>query len=127
MISLRQQLLEIAENACKDSGNLTTAQMKEVLQLVLLGVRQTARLAPKAADSLWKSDTWRSLAEKLETSSRFRSSPVLKKLCDRIAQTAEASGLGTSEKRSMKASKRKAEEPGTNFPNSKNKKHKSGS
>ena len=114
---LRQQLLEIAEDACTDSGNLTTAQMKEVLKLVLLGVRQTARIAIMATDSLWKSDTWRSLIETLGTSPRFKSSPVLKKLCECIARTTDSSGLEQSKK------KRKADVLEANHQNSK-KKHK---
>jgi DNA polymerase phi len=122
---LRQRLFEIAEDACKVSGNLTTPQMKEVLKLVLLGVRQTARIATKATDSLWKSDTWRSLTEKLGTSPRFKSSPVLKKLCERIARTAEASGSETSKQQSKK---RKAEVLEANLhQNSKKKQHKSNS
>jgi len=120
---LRQQLLEIAEDACKDSGNLTTAQMKEVLKLVLLGVRQTARIAMKATDSLWKSDTWRSLIEALDTSPKFKSSPALKKLCECIARTADSSSLETPKQQSKK--KRKADVLDANHQNSK--KHKSDS
>lgn len=126
MALLRQQLFEIAEDACNESGNLTTAQMKEVLKLVLLGVRQTARIVPEATNSLWKSDTWRSLIEKLQTSPRFKSSPVLKKLCERISRTAEAS---KSEPQSKSiSSKRKSEALEINpHQNSRKKKHKSGS
>jgi len=127
MVSLRQQLLDIAEDACESSGSLTTAQMKEVLKLGLLGVRQTARIAPKATVSLWESGTWRSLIEKLEASPRFKSSPALKKLCERIARTAEeASGSEATKQKSKKASsKRKAEMLEASLPqNSKTKKQK---
>ena len=123
MSSLRQQLLEVAEDACKDSGVLTTAQMKEVLKLVLLGVQQTNRMVPKATESLWKSDSWKSLIEKVQTSPRFRSSPVLVKLCERITSTSDGSG-GSINGQSKKASKRKAEDA---LQISTKKKHRSGS
>ena len=126
MSSLRQQLLEVAEHACNDSGVLTTAQMKEVLKLVFLGVQQTNRMVPKATESLWKADSWKSLIEKVQTSPRLKSSPVLLKLCERIAYTSEGSGTSINGQ-SKKASKRKAEEPEAALRISTKKKHKSGS
>lgn len=109
MASLKQQLLGLAENACKDSGSLTTAQMKELLKLVLSSVRQTARIAPTTA---WKSEEWRSLSDKLKNSPRFKTSPVLQKLCKRIVHACETPGPEASGRQSKKAgsSKRKAED-----------------
>ena len=109
MASLEQQLLGLAENACKDSGSLTTAQMKEILNLVLSSVRQTARIGPTTA---WRSEEWRSLSGELKNSSRFKTSPVLEKLCKRIVHACETPGSQASRRQSKKASfpKRKAED-----------------
>jgi len=109
MASLQQQLLGLAENACKNSGNLTTAQMKEILNLVLSSVRQTARIGPTTA---WRSEEWRSLSGELKNSPRFKTSPVLEKLCKRIVHACETLSSEASGQQSKKAgvSKRKADD-----------------
>jgi len=111
MTSLSQQLIELTETSCEATSHLTTAQVKEVLQLALLGIRQTARVAPNATTMIWKPETWAGVNEEFTASPRFKSSPTLKGLCKRVADSCETSSSRTAQKQPKKTlSKRKAEE-----------------
>lgn len=112
MALLKQQLLELAENACKDSGVLSTAQMKDLLNLVLSSVQQTFRIAlPTAtADSPWKSAEWKSSCDKLKNSPRFKSSLVSKKICERIVRSCETPERQSKKKIPSKRSPHDTEE-----------------
>ena len=85
---LRQVLLDIAQESCTERGNLSTAQMKELFKLGLLGVRQTKRVSPSSTQQIWEPKSWRSLQQNLKTS-RLKSSPALQKMCEQIACMSE--------------------------------------
>ncbi|KAF9533445.1 DNA polymerase phi-domain-containing protein [Crepidotus variabilis] len=108
MIDLRKTLLDLAQAACAGTANLSTPQIKELLKLALLGVRQTGRIDNMSTEAVWLPDRWRSLQDDFKTSTRTKSSPVLNKLCERIAHMRP--DTNTKSNKSTKSSKRKAEE-----------------
>lgn len=111
MTSLSQQLTELTEASCEATSHLTATQVKEVLQLALLAIRQTARVAPNAMTLVWKPETWAEAHERFSALPRFKSSPTLKRLCKRVAASCAASSSGAAQKQPKKTlSKRKAED-----------------
>jgi len=111
MTLLSQQLFELTETSCKATSHLTVAQVKEILQLALLGVRQTIRVAPNATALIWKPERWAEMIEEFSASPRFKSSPKLERLCKHVANSCEVTSSGTTQTQPKKTpSKRKAEE-----------------
>ncbi|KAF8162945.1 DNA polymerase phi-domain-containing protein [Crassisporium funariophilum] len=105
---LRQLLLDVADDSCTDKANLSTAQMKELLKLGLVAVRQTKRIAPTATEAAWQPKSWRSLHESLTNSVRLKASPALQKMCEQIARMSEDSGSLSNSKPTK--SKRKVDD-----------------
>jgi DNA polymerase phi len=111
MPSLRELLLDIAQESCSEKGNLTAAQMKEIFKLALLGVRHTKRLSPAATQQIWEPKSWKSLHQNLKTS-RLKASPALQKMCEQVVRMSEdvPSGKPSTKSANTVASKRKVEE-----------------
>ncbi|KAJ3512520.1 hypothetical protein NLJ89_g3472 [Agrocybe chaxingu] len=110
MPQLRQLLLELAEDSCGEKDNLSTQQLKELLKLALLAVRQTKRISP-TTQSIWEPKAWKSLQLKLRNCSRFKASTGLHKMCEQTAHMAEGSEKDASKKQSQApTAKRKADE-----------------
>ncbi|CAA7265434.1 unnamed protein product [Cyclocybe aegerita] len=110
MLQLRQLLLELAEDSCGEKDNLSTPQMKELLKLALLAVRQTKRISP-ATQTIWEPNAWKLLQSKLRKSSRFKASTSLHNMCEQIALLPEGSEKDASKKQSQApTAKRKADE-----------------
>ncbi|KZT74012.1 hypothetical protein DAEQUDRAFT_661194 [Daedalea quercina L-15889] len=115
---LRVVLLDVISQACEASdASLTAAQVKELLKLALLAVRQTRHMCgDQALPTIWEPSLWNDLSSKLAASSRFKSSTGLRLSCKEIAhvssQLAKSSGYSTTKKAgtgdSVAASKRKA-------------------
>ena len=76
------------------SGALTTAQMKDVFKLVLTAVRQTKRFfkSDSAAGSLWKSDTWDGLLQRLTSSEKYGQATGLHAMCKQVRDATRVSG-----------------------------------
>lgn len=104
---LRKLLIDTATDACSRRTDLTAPQMKELLKLGLVGVRQTQRFAPQEMEDIWKPKSWKALQEKIGASSRFGTSPALQKMCEQIAR---ASQTAVESKTKPLQSKRKADE-----------------
>jgi DNA polymerase phi len=88
MPSLRELLLDLAQENCSEKGNLTAAQMKELFKLGLLGVRQTKHISSSSTQEIWEPKSWRFLHQNLKTS-RLKASPALQKMCEQIARMSE--------------------------------------
>ncbi|KAG6821076.1 hypothetical protein H0H93_007235 [Arthromyces matolae] len=79
---LQKTLLQVVEDACDEKINLNAAQLKGIFKLVLVTTRQMQRI-----DRTWKPESWRSIAERLGSSERFKKSPGLAKMCEQIVRT----------------------------------------
>ncbi|KAF9653857.1 hypothetical protein BDM02DRAFT_3265026 [Thelephora ganbajun] len=68
------------------NGALTAAQMKDVFKLVLTTIRQTKSFIKNdtEAGSLWKSDTWDGLLEKLTSSKKYGQATGLHAICKQV-------------------------------------------
>lgn len=107
---LSQLLIKVADKSCTDEGGLTAPQMKDLLKLALLAVRQTERIFPTSTQSIWRSQAWLTFSKTLKTS-RFKASTGLHKMCDQLIRTAEVvSEDATSKGMKTAGSKRKMEE-----------------
>ena len=91
MSSLRQNLHDIISKAC-DETTLTAAQLKDILKLALLAVRQSKRCLSKPDDlsKIWMPATWIVLTSKLAGNDRFKASTSLQAMCRQIAQLVQA-------------------------------------
>ncbi|KAF8626266.1 hypothetical protein AX15_004941 [Amanita polypyramis BW_CC] len=100
---LSRALIALVESACDDTVSLSAAQIKQLFRLALSAIRQINRREKADADT-WNASSWVSLRAKLQTSTRYKSSPALLKMCDQIIRSSQ------SEQRDGKigGSKRKA-------------------
>ena len=107
------------------SGELTTAQMKDVFKLVLTAIRQTKRSLKNSTESgsPWKSDAWGGLLEQLTSSEKYGQTTGLHAMCKQVHDTTRVSEpleakktkkpkevATVDEKPSKSKAKRKAEE-----------------
>ena len=83
---LRQLLLDMAKDSCSQKINFTASQMKELLKLGIMAIRQTNQISPKTVESIWQPQSWTTLQEDL-ISSRFKNSLALHKMCEQIVRT----------------------------------------
>ena len=102
--------------ACDDPDSLSAAQVKDLLKLSLLAVRQTRRVTddPNDLRAIWDAASLTSLSTKL-ASSRFKSTSSLHGLCKQlhaaIGSNLEALGTHSGERaRTGDQKKRKAED-----------------
>lgn len=103
---LHTSVLQFIELACDDQVSLSAAQIKDLLKLVILGVRQASKV-DNSNQSARDSVAWRTLHGRLVASKRFGSSTAVIKLCSQVelalqTQNDRQSHLGVP--------KRKAEE-----------------
>lgn len=89
MPKCRQALQDFATQACSDERVVATAaQIKDVLKLGLLAIRQTQRVT-SSSDSLeeiWKPSVWETLHRKFASTERFKASTALQTLCQQLAK-----------------------------------------
>ncbi|EKM55908.1 uncharacterized protein PHACADRAFT_256841 [Phanerochaete carnosa HHB-10118-sp] len=109
--ALREAMLMALRGACASgSERLTPPQVKELLRLVLAGVRYTRRVASsaEAVRATWDAAAWETLAGELATSARLKASTGLQATCRQVVQLIEKDdGVGGVAK--VKAKKRKAD------------------
>lgn len=88
MPKCRQALQDFATQACSDELVATAAQIKDVLRLGLLAIRQTQRVmtSPDSLQDLWKPSVWETLHNKFASSERFKASAALQTLSQQLAQ-----------------------------------------
>lgn len=91
LTSLSKRLLSTAIAACTETAAMNTAQMKDILKLGLVAVRQTQRLSlpQQKVQDIWRQKSWTVLRATLVASERFKSSPTLQKMCDQLIRTSQ--------------------------------------
>ena len=84
----RQTLQDFAAQACSNDLVATAAQIRDVLKLGLLAIRQTQRVmsSSDSLQDLWKPSVWETLHNKVASSERFKASTALQTLCQQLAQ-----------------------------------------
>jgi DNA polymerase phi len=107
MTSLRKSLLDVATNACDEKVTLSAPQLKEVLKLGLVAVRQTQRISPKSIGEIWQTDSWIVLSKRLR-SCHFKASPQLITMCEQIALIVGSADGSIPTEKTKKTAKRKA-------------------
>jgi len=107
MCTLRQAIYTTISDACDEPDSLSAPQVKELLKLSLLAVRQTKRVTDDPADlqAVWDAHSLVALSTKLE-SSRFKSAASLQGLCKQL----HAVIGGGEQAKSGNQKKRKAED-----------------
>jgi DNA polymerase phi len=101
---LHTSVLQFIDLACDDQVSLSAAQIKDLLKLVILGVRQASKV-DNSNQSARDSVAWRTLHGRLVASKRFGSSTAVIKLCSQVELA-----LQTQNDRHLGVPKRKAEE-----------------
>lgn len=90
MPNLCQNLHDVVSSACDEASSLTHAQVKELLKLGLMSIRQTKKVTPTSEEllSLWDQSLWGALASKLAASDRFKASTGLQAMAKQMVQIA---------------------------------------
>ncbi|RDB24111.1 DNA polymerase V [Hypsizygus marmoreus] len=106
---LRKALLETTTQACEEKINFTAAQLKELLKLALVAIRQNQKISQTSVPEIWQPDSWHTLSKTLGSCDRFKKSPGLQKMCEQIVRLSKTTdkGEGKGEKAATPA-KRKA-------------------
>ncbi|PFH52419.1 hypothetical protein AMATHDRAFT_139897 [Amanita thiersii Skay4041] len=107
MPQLRKTLLELIQSACDEETTLSAAQLKAVLGLVLSAIRLTQQSGALLSET-WDPPSWEAMQTTIRTSKRYKTSPVVIKLCGRIIGALQV-GPGDETKQKQKQ-KRKAED-----------------
>ncbi|KAF5391416.1 hypothetical protein D9757_001957 [Collybiopsis confluens] len=96
--AMHQLLLDVTSKACRKDQALmmSAAQMREVLKLALLGVRQAQRIAPESVAAVWDPSAWSKMEELLTSSERFKGAA---QMCRQVVQIASAPQKDGSSKR----------------------------
>lgn len=116
MTRLSKSLSFFFTRACKNEIVLTSAQMKDLLKLALVAVRQTTRvLAASGATSrmteIWDKDAWAEVSAQLAASERFKAATSLKSMCTQISQSLEGKTKASSKAEKAKKGIPAAAEP----------------
>ncbi|KAG6831186.1 hypothetical protein H0H92_012326 [Tricholoma furcatifolium] len=107
--SLRTTLLDAATDACAEKNSLNAAQLKELLKLALVAVRQTQRTIGASSSEIWQPSSWHSLTGRLNSSERFKKSSGLSKMCEQLVRLSKQEASKKADTPVVKT-KRKAEE-----------------
>ncbi|OJA13731.1 hypothetical protein AZE42_02950 [Rhizopogon vesiculosus] len=106
ILKLHRSILHFIDSACDDQVSLSAVQIKDLLKLVMLGVRQASKVDINN-QSAWDSGAWHTLHERLVASKRFGSSTAVLKLCSQVESALKAQNDRQSH---LGAPKRKAKE-----------------
>jgi len=122
---LHTSVLQFINSACDDQASLAAPQIKDLLKLSMLGVRQASKV-DISNQTAWDSGSWRTLHERLVASKRFGSSTAVLKLCSQVESALQAQN---DRQNHLGAPKRKADQVGMEDVScdTKRKKKKSGS
>jgi DNA polymerase phi len=112
-------LFELVSNACDGKIVVAASQMKELLKLGLLAIRQTKRVisTPERLPAIWQPATWDALGAKLATSDRY-ASVAFQTMCQGIVQASQISVEPTKSRavQGDAVAKRKVEDTGAQQP-----------
>ncbi|KAF9246115.1 DNA polymerase phi-domain-containing protein [Melanogaster broomeanus] len=104
--ALQKTILQLVNSSIDDDLGLTPSQVKDLLKVVLLSVRQTRKAGESAAVEVWDPAAWKELHSKLSSSNRFSSSPSVLNMCRQVETAVASCKLAPQTKDS---GKRKAE------------------
>jgi DNA polymerase phi len=109
MPTLRRVLFDVALSACGETASLTTAQIKELLRLALVGIRLTKRASDgtKTISDIWQPSEWEALTERLASTERFKPSTTLRTMCQQIVEASRTPPNSIKSKSVSKASSNK--------------------
>ncbi|KAL4076956.1 DNA polymerase phi-domain-containing protein [Scleroderma yunnanense] len=106
--SLQSTTLGLANGAVDDQNGLNASQLKDLLKVVLLCIRQVQKAAQSSGKpGPWDPSAWSALHTKLSASNRFKSSSALLSMCRHVESVATQLN---PESRSSEGGKRKADE-----------------
>jgi DNA polymerase phi len=92
MPSFCRSLYDFACGACNETISLNAHQMKDLLKVGMLAIRQTKRAitSPEKLSLIWKPAVWEELSLKLAASKRFKTSPSLHAMCKQMARISQS-------------------------------------
>ncbi|KAJ8597910.1 hypothetical protein M405DRAFT_2131 [Rhizopogon salebrosus TDB-379] len=130
VLKLHASVLQFIDSACDDQVSLSAAQLKDLLKLAMLGIRQASKVDINN-QSAWDSDAWHTLHGRLVTSKRFGSSAAVLKSCSEVesalrAQNDRQSHLGVTKRKAEEVEAEAEAEGDTKRRKKKKKKEKSG-
>lgn len=107
----RQATYKIISEACDNAESLTVSQVKELLKICLLAVRQTKRYVEDGNDlkAIWDIPALEDLSSKLG-SSRFGTATSLQNLCKQLHSVLGSNADDVPSAKDGNQKKRKAEE-----------------
>ncbi|KAF8843637.1 hypothetical protein BDN67DRAFT_945267 [Paxillus ammoniavirescens] len=108
--ALQKAILDLVNSSIDDEPSLSPGQVKELLKVVLLYVRQTRKVAEPATVEEWDPAAWKELHSKLSSSNRFKSSPSVLSTCRQVESAVTPPKLAPQGK---DGGKRKAESEDT--------------
>ncbi|KIJ68933.1 hypothetical protein HYDPIDRAFT_23808 [Hydnomerulius pinastri MD-312] len=114
--ALQKAILDLVNSAIDEKLSLSPSQVKDVLKVVLLCMRQTRKANQSMNTEAWDSAAWQTLRSRLSSSDRFKSSPSVLTICRQVETAAAQSN---HEPRSTDNGKRKADEAADADPSKK--------
>ncbi|KIJ16738.1 hypothetical protein PAXINDRAFT_131583 [Paxillus involutus ATCC 200175] len=107
--ALQKAVLDLVNSSIDDEPSLSPGQVKDLLKVVLLYVRQTRKVAEPATVEGWDPAAWKEFHSKLSSSNRFKSSPSVLSTCRQVESAVAPPKLAPEGK---DGGKRKAESEG---------------
>ena len=102
-----------------DEHGLSPTQIKDLLKLVLLCIRQTRKTTESLSNGVWDPPVWKKLHDQLSSSDRFKSSSSILGMCRQVESTATQCQQAIGGKR-----KAESDEPSKTSDRKKQKKNK---
>ncbi|KAF9218264.1 hypothetical protein BS17DRAFT_770804, partial [Gyrodon lividus] len=82
--ALQNAILDLVNSTIDDELSLSPSQVKDLLKVVLLCVRQTRKATEPATVEVWDPAAWKELYSRLSSSHRFKSSPSVLHMCRQV-------------------------------------------
>ncbi|KAG8217899.1 DNA polymerase phi-domain-containing protein [Butyriboletus roseoflavus] len=86
--ALQKTILDLITLSIDDQRSLSPTQIKDLLKLVLLCIRQTRRTSDSLTIEVWDPAAWKALHDQLSSSTRFKSSTSVLDMCRQVESTA---------------------------------------
>ncbi|KAI6103557.1 DNA polymerase phi-domain-containing protein [Pisolithus sp. B1] len=87
--NLQKTVLELASGAVDDQSSLSASQLKDLLKVVLLCIRQVQKSdSPPRKTGIWDPAAWNALHVRLAACERFKSSSPLLNMCRQVESVA---------------------------------------
>lgn len=106
-----------------DDRGLSPTQIRDLLKLILLCIRQTRKTTESLTAHVWDLAAWKTLHDRLSSSNRFKSSPSVLKMCRQVETSLTQCKQAAGEKRKAELDEATDTDP---FKKSNRKKQKKG-